>query len=930
MKGAARRRPVRRVHRVARGRPGPSAPVRLEPATPAEARLAAALGDLAGAPLPACLGGLVRFVREERGRIEAGHREGWGGRRVVAEQADVVDVVVRQLFRLADAGARPEAAERSRGLALLALGGYGRRELNPASDVDIMFVYAHRVDAYVDAVLHTMVPLLWDLGFVLGHSCRSISDCVRLAESDLTIRTSMLEARFLAGRREVFEAFRERMARSLEGERVARYIAEKLAEREDRYRRHGRSLYLQEPNVKEGAGGLRDLHTALWVARAQYRVEGLDGLRERGLLTADEYAECAEAWDFLLRVRNALHYLCQGKMDVLMLPIQAQVATHLQVGPDGELSGVERFMQHYYIRVRRIHLLSRRVVDRCAQGRSPVTGVMKRPMVRDLGDGFCERSRQVHIAAQNGEILREDPVRILKAFWFAHQTGYPLSVEAKDLLRAHLDLVDEEFRRSNRALGFFLAILREPLGVARILRGMHEVGVLGAYIPEFAKLMCLVQYDFYHKYTVDEHTFIALDTLEALYASEGDRQDEFRAIARELKRPEILKLGVLLHDIGKGEGHGHVARGAAMVGPILSRMGLPEADIEAVRFLVAHHLTMAHIAERRDLDDEPLLIEFAKQVREVNLLKKLYLLTYLDIKAVGPQVWTEWKGTLLLELYLKTMTILTRGIPEGTEDLVKAAAIRARLGEELGAEIPPAVIQEHLDNLPVRYTLTTSGGKVGAHLRLVQRVLAGAEVAATWADYPMSGYSELMVCAYGRPGRFAQIVGTLTANGLNILGAQVFTRKDNMMIRSFQVDDGRGGAIADRQIWVSVDRDLQQILRGGVDVRDLIRARRREVLMRPAGRGHGLPTRVEFDNYVSERYTVIDVRTQDRPGLLYTISAVLNRLGLDLGLAKIATEVDQVIDVFYVTEQDGAKVQEGSRMEEIRTALEEAISEGLL
>ncbi|HWT84124.1 MAG TPA: HD domain-containing protein, partial [Candidatus Methylomirabilis sp.] len=422
---------------------------------------------------------------------------------------------------------------------------------------------------------------------------------------------------------------------------------------------------------------------------------------------------------------------------------------------------------------------------------------------------------------------------------------------------------------------------------------------------------------------------VLLDYLEALDHTTDPRLQEFRRIAGELKKPEILKLAILFHDVGKGEGHGHVQRSATLAEGALTRMGLASGDIAAVKSLVEQHLSMAHIAERRDLDDERLIIEFARVVGDEDLLKMLYLLTYLDINAVGPQVWTDWKGTLLWELFIKTHTILTRGIPEGEEEQRKAASLRATLVAELGPEFGAELVRQHLNLMPLRYVLTTSSAKVAHHLQLIEQVRGGEPVAVRWVAYPLAGYSEVAVCAPGAPGRFAKVVGTLTANGINILSAQLFSRADGVFIRTFQVSDGRGAALEDDSVWHRFTRDLKGVLLEHLEVQELIKRRRRDLLAKPMGRNGEIHTRVEFDNVVSESYTVIDVRAQDRLGLLYVISSTLSAMDVDVALAKIATEVDQAMDVFYVTEKDGSKVTGESRMEEVRQALVHAISEGI-
>jgi [protein-PII] uridylyltransferase len=872
---------------------------------------------------------LKRFIAKERDRIEAAHRQGAGGLEVVGLHAELVDAVICQLFRLADASFPHDSREHTHGCAVVALGGYGRRELNPGSDVDVMFLYPRQVDAYVNAVLNHVLYFLWDLGFSVGHSCRSLADAQRMMETDLTARTAMLEARFLAGYQAVFAEMQERMWRAFQGRRAQQYIAQKLDEQRRRHQKFGGSVYLQEPNVKEGPGGLRDLHVALWIARARHRLAALTDFCTLSLLTPVEVGQCVQALDFLLRVRNELHYLQGGKHDVLNLAVQVPVAANLGFCDAAEY-GVEQFMRHYYLRAGGLHQLSTRVIERCVErSRSHVEAMMKRVRARDIGDDFVELNRQIHILPAQRECFRVDPVRLLKIFWYRQEMGYELSGEAKESIRSHLDLIDDDFRRSNRALGFFLAILRAPRGVAETLRQMHQLGVLTAYIPEFTRIACLVQFDYYHRYTVDEHTFVLLDVLESLRDLEDPRLQEFRRIANELRKPEILKLAILLHDIGKGEGPGHTERGVAIAEGVLTRIGLPPGDIAAATFLVAQHLSMAHIAERRDLDDERLIIDFARVVGNEELLRMLYLLTYLDINAVGPQVWTDWKGTLLWELFIKTHTILTRGVPEGEEEHRRARSLRAALVAELAGEFGAEAVGQHLDLMPIRYVLNTSAAKVAQHLQLIERVRRGEPVAVHWSAFPLAGYSEVLVCAPGAPGRFTSVVGGLTAHGINILSAQLFSRADGVMIRAFQVSDGRGAASQDEAIWHRFERDLRGLILGQLSARELIRTLRRDLLAKPLPRAHEIQTHVEFDNVVSDRYTVIDIRAQDRLGLLYVIASTLSGLDVDVTLAKIATEVDQAMDVFYVTEKDGRKVTAPERLDLIRQALIHAIAEGI-
>ncbi|MDE2485169.1 MAG: [protein-PII] uridylyltransferase [candidate division NC10 bacterium] len=868
------------------------------------------------------------FIADEQARILHSHRNGGTGQAVVRSIATLTDAVVTTLFQLAEVACDPDLRRRSNGCALVALGGYGRREMNPASDVDLMFVYPRRADAYLDTILHPVLSTLWDVGFVVGHCCRSIDDCVRMARNDLTSCTSMMEARYLAGDPAIYQAFSAKLGRSVLHKQADTLVKRKLQELHERHYRYGASIYVQEPHIKEGPGGLRDLHAALCIARITQQVSAPSELAQRGLLSREESERWDLALDFMLRLRNELHYLCGGKHDVLSLSMQEQVAANLGFLSTAGCYGVEQFMQRYYLAAKDISQLSAQVISRCTQGRSQVERVMRRLKARDIGDDLTEIDRCIYVSPKNRSLFQEDPVRLLKVFWYAQQMGYTLSQEIQDQIRAETHLIDEGVRRSSRALGFFLAILREPKGVAATLRNMHELGVIGAYIPEFAKLTRLVQFDFYHRYTVDEHTFLAIETLEHLDEVSRFYGEEFRSLASDAKRLEILRLALLLHDIGKGEGADHAPKSASLVGAILRRMGIPEPDADAVVFLVARHLEMSHIAQRLDLDDEAIVIDFAKKAQTLDRLKMLYLLTFADIKAVGPGVWTEWKGTLLWELYIKTHTVLTRGIPEGEDDLARAERVKSQLTQELSPEFGVEAVKKYLQEAPTRYLLTTPLHKIASHVRLIQRVQRGEEAVSVWAAFPLAGYSEFTVCAYGRHGRFAQVVGTLTANGMNILSAQIFTLSSGMVIRHFRVDNGSGAAIEDPAVWDRIIADLQDVLAGKVAVHDLIRSRRKEVLVRPIQKGMEFPIKVEFDNLVSQAYTILDIRTRDRLGLLYLITSTLSQLEVDIRSAKITTEAEQIVDVFYVTNKDGSKLIDEGRRAQIGVELERVLAEG--
>jgi [protein-PII] uridylyltransferase len=865
------------------------------------------------------------FYRREHERIYQLHRQGASGRLVIEERSGLMDAVMQQLYALASPTHQIREGKGGGRCAILALGGYGRRELHPCSDIDIMFLFRKQLHPCVNSLVERVLYTLWDMGLVVGHSCRSIMESVRMARKDLTIKTSLLEGRYIAGDYGIFEQFQVRLDKEVIGDKVSHFLRQKMAELEARYEKFGRSLYVQEPNIKESMGGLRDLHAAQWMARARYKTSALEELAQQGVIGQEDLSDLQGTLDFMWRLRNELHYLYGQKNDVLSLAVQQQVADHMGYH-DGEGGfGVEHLMRRYYLHAKFLHHLSEKIIYRCLLHTSGVREIMERFRAREMGDGLVEMRGKIGIWAKNKEAFAADPLNLLRVFLRVLHHGYSLTQDMQDLIRSRVGSLDESFRTSPKAFELFLSILKEGPGLGRTLRMMHECGLLGAYLPEFGRLTCLVQYDFYHKYTVDEHTFVAFDHLEKLLRTPPAEPNEFYSIARELERPGLFKLALLLHDVGKAEGKDHVNKGSRMVASILSRFPLSEEEKELVLFLVSHHLTMVHIAERRDLDDERVIIEFAKTIRDLPRLKILYLHTFLDIKAVSPEAWTEWKSTLLWELYIKTHTVLTRGIPEQKEDLLKAEKIREQVMKDLREEMEETLVANHLDKMPVRYLLTTSEAKIASHLRLVQH-LGGSSLATRLQHFPQIGYSEFTVCTLSHPGLFANIVGVLSAHRINVLSAQIYTRSDGVVIDTFQVNNLQGMAVCNESLWQRVEAELNGVLKGSIQVEDLIAANRKGYRERFGKKVLALPPRVEFDNHISDAYTVIDVRAGDRLGLLYLISQTLSFLGLDIAYAKIATEVDQAMDVFYVTEREGGKVEDEARLAWIKSTLEEVLS----
>jgi [protein-PII] uridylyltransferase len=854
-------------------------------------------------------------------RLKTRHADGASGAESVHAHARFMDELLAGLYQTADAEVRA-AGYAPAPLVLVALGGYGRAELHPSSDLDLMLIHGGEVTPYVQRMAQEILYTLWDLGLRVGHACRSLADCLALARTDLPSRTSMQAARVLAGDARLFRRLQQTLRREVYRRDYPEFLAQMLAERDERYRKHGGSVYVQEPNVKESAGGLRDVHTALWLASARFGARTLRELEDRHLLSAKERAAMDAALTFLWRVRNELHFLAGTKQDVLERGLQASVAKALGYEDDEIRLGVETFMRDYYRHARTIHRLSARLIARCQEGLARHGTVGRRGRRAALADGLVVYDGRLHLAEPGA--LQADPARILRVFWHAQQLGCELDVELERALEeAAPSLAEDAWRASPELRGVFLSILRAWGRVAITLRRMHDTGVLGAYLPEFGALDCLVQYDHYHRFSVDQHSLLAVEVVEGLGPSQGPESDELAQILAEVERPELLMLGILLHDVGKALGHGHARKGVPLIKAVTRRLNLDPDDALAVEFLVEHHLLLSHMAERRDLDDPKTVERLAAVVRFPAWLTMLYLLTCADVRAVGPGVWNAWRGALLRELFVRTRTHLAGRFPKPP----RRAAVAQRIVQALADPSYATAAERHLQAMSDRYVRTTSPQRMAAHLRLIDR--AREETVATEVfHFPDLGASDLVVVTRDTPGLFALIAGTLAAHGVNILSAQIETRGDGVALDTFHVNDPGGDAILDETRWEAVRRDLARAVSGQCSVEALLSDRRprRPGLVRPPA--VPAPARVTLDNSLSDTHTVVEVRAPDRVGLLYLITRALAAAGLDIRTAKIATDLDHALDAFYVTGRAGGKVEAPDALAAIRATVERALAGG--
>lgn len=868
--------------------------------------------------------GARTYVQRARALLLERHRGGAGGYEIVFAYTTMMDHLIRSLFDLASQDYINRYPSLNQRCTLVAQGGYGRRELNPHSDIDLLFLHTWKVTPYVESVAEKLLYTLWDAGLQVGHATRSVAECFRLASKEMKVKTALLDARYVCGDESLYSEFEKAVEEQLVRRNEERFIKEKLQENRLRHERYGGSVYLLEPEIKEGEGGLRDIHTALWIAKVKLKIKEIDALVPQGVLHQGDLDELKTAEDFLWRVRNELHFSSGKHQDQLTFEEQEKVALTLGFRDDGVAKGVESFMRSYYLHASQVSRLSSLIIHRLTESSNP-SRPKARPAGREIRPGVRVSTGVLWIS--DPAILAQEPENLITVFADAQRHGAEMDQTTRELVRERLSLIDESFRRSTAINATFIQILRWKERVYETLVEMHRCGVLGAFMPEFGRLLCMAQHDLYHIYTVDQHSLRLIMELERL------RGGKFRELLplltqliREVEKIEILYLGLLFHDIGKGYGGGHSEIGSQVARRIARRMRLNVDDTAQLEFLVRHHLLLAHTAFRRDLEDEKAIIDFARTVGSVSNLKMLYLLTYADMRAVGPEVWNHWKGSLLEDLYLQGLSVL-EGLEKGEfqrEDRrSRIRRIQARLRRRLSGQLDRERIRHFFQSMPERYFLTTPEEQIPAHFELMEQFRDQTYLSMV-QHFPEREYSEMVICANDRPGLFARITGVFAALGLDILSARITTCKDGLILDVFRISHaGRPDVVMDSEKWARVRSTLERVLTGSADVPRLVEESGRTSLFRR--RAPKVPTVIQIDNWASDEFTVIEVYTQDRIGVLFTLTYAMHQLGLSIHLAKISTNVDQVADVFYVTDDHGRKIHEKERLEVIRYALNQSL-----
>lgn len=890
-----------------------------------------------------------RFLKVESHRLKIVHRAEGGGLEVCQARAAVLDLLLQRILRQVDETIHDDARKRPP-FALVASGGYGRGELNPYSDIDILFLHDGRlalktkVHPYLEALLGTegLLYTLYDLNFKVGHAVRSLDESVHVANNDMQSKTALLEARYIAGDQALFQALQTAVVnRCIKGHEDA-YLAARLEDQATRRTKFGDSACMQEPNIKNGCGGLRDFQNLFWMAFVKCGVRTVAELVERDFLSASEGRQLEAAHDFLLRTRTELHYHCGRSVDVLTRNLQPPVARRMGYPDRSATQRLEKFMRVLYTHMRAVYLLSRTLEQRLAlvpkaDRLAPLRKLLSfRPGLpkEQTVDGF--KLINGHILAGSKRVFTDQPRRLMRVFLHAQKRGIKLHPDLEQLIRQSLKLVNREFLADAHVHESFLEILNHRGNVAATLQAMHDVGFLGKYVPEFGKLTCLVQHEFYHQYAADAHTLMCLAMLDRVWDAEKPPFDKYAPMLQRVERPFVLYLALLLHDVGKSEHTGkHAISGAQAAGRVARRLGLDAVTTDNLKLLVEHHVLLAEVSQRRDLDDDGVIRYVAERVQTPDNLNRLTLLTFADSLGTSADLWNDFKDSLLWTLHHYTLRLL-RGDTEYQEAQDRR---REELLKAVRKDVPKTYsedeISAHFHNLPRRYFGTQNPRGVLTDLTLAHQFMhrqfspdqMALEPVVQWHNEPDRGYTTVKICTWDRAGLFCKITGALTAAGLNILSAQIFSRSDGIVIDTYFVTDANTGKLATKEEKETFEKHLNDALNDALDLDKIIAKRKAAPTLYRAVEGERIPTVVHFDNDSSDTRTAVDLETEDRVGLLYAVSHVFGELGLDISLAKIVTEKGAAIDTFYLAERNGTKVTKPERLRQIEQKLRVAIAQ---
>jgi len=848
------------------------------------------------------------------------------GRRCAERLCRLEDEIICLLFEFARKHLYPsQNPSEAEHMAIIATGGYGRGLQAPGSDIDLLFLLPYKQTAWGESIAEAILYCLWDTGLKVGHATRSVDECIRQSKADMTIRTAILEARFLLGDRGLFDELQMRFDREVVRHTAAQFVAAKLAEREDRHRRAGQSRYLVEPNVKDGKGGLRDLHTLFWIAKYVYRVREPDELIKRGVFDKREYQIFRRCEDFLWSVRCHMHFITGRAEERLSFDIQREIAVRLGYTAHPGLRDVERFMKHYFLIAKDVGDLTAILCAELEDSHAKSVPVLSRMMAKfrpvkhrvlsESADFIVDHNR---VTVADGTVFRRDPVNLIRIFHLAQKHNLAFHPDALRSITRSLNLIDAKLRDNEEANKLFLEILTSKNDPETVLRRMNEAGVLGHFVPAFGKIVAMMQFNMYHHYTVDEHLVRCIGVLAEI--ERGASKDT--PLGNELihkilpAHRKLLYVALFLHDIAKGRVEDHSIAGCRVARRFCPRLGFSAAETETVAWLIEHHLLMSSVAQSRDLSDRKTIENFAAVVQSAERLKLLCILTTADIKAVGPGVWNGWKAQLIRTLYYETEPVLTGGFSE----VNRAQRVAMAQGEFRDAmkDWPSERLEAYIGKLYPAYWLKVDLPHKIQHAKFVRTAEDADKSLATVVGFDGGAVTELTVLAPDHPWLLSIIAGACAMAGANIVDAQIYTTTDGRALdtisvsREFERDEDeerRANRIAD---------SIEKALRGDLRLPDVVGKR-----TPPKGRikAFALEPTVTINNNWSHRFTMVEVTGLDRTGLLFDLTTTLSKLNLNIASAHVATFGERVVDVFYVTDLMGAQITSPTRQAAIKRAL---------
>ncbi len=885
-----------------------------------------------------------KFLNVEEHRLRLKHQAGGGGREICARRAELIDVLLQYVFGAAATASRGNGASRTP-LALIALGGYGRGELNPFSDIDVMLLHhqgSKKVSPHLEEMGQQVLYLLWDSGFKVGHSTRSIKEAIAQANRDMRTKTAMLESRFLAGDAELAREFRKQFrSKCVEGHE-REYVEMRMQDQVARHKKFGDSVYLQEPHVKSGCGGLRDYQNLLWMTYFKEGSLSTNQLVGKDWLSESDQRQIERAYDFLLRLRTDLHYMTGRATDTLHMNLQDQIAQRLNYSPQNGQLRSETLMRDYFEHTRNIFRVTERITEQFVSGH--VTSRTRSlfsflPLVRPdkvpIGDSFFVRNNQLHPARR--DLFRKDPEQMMRAFQLTQERALDLSPELADLLSRSLGQVTRTYQYARGPRDIFKAILSRKGEVGRILRMMHRVDFLGRYIPEFGQLTCLVQHEFLHRYTADEHTLVCIDKLDALATTEDPKLIAYRGIFERLEDPFVLYLALLLHDSGKAVGaRRHSEASALFAQRVATRLQLSSEQRKSLILVVDHHLTLSMIAQQRNLDDPATVTELAGIVKNQKNLNALMLLTLADGQGTSAEAWSDWKESLVWELFHETSRYLADQKSYYEQTRIERDSLQAAVAENLSPDYADE-IDAHFEFMPDNYFRGSDVPDIVEHLKLfrsfVENVSGRGEYplasAVKWKALSEQGHSVVSFCTWERERLLAKIAGSFSVVPINILSADIFPRGDSVVLSIFRVCNTKAQAVTDPRTFELVEQTLQSALDDeNFDFLPLIEKAKRQSRHRLTP-GMEFPTRIALDNKTHPAYTLIEIQAPDRLGLLYDILTCLDRDRVSIALSRINTQDGAAIDTLYVVDRSThAKITDSHRIRAIHEHLTSAILSG--